>query len=309
MRRGTEESPREPCDLGYGRAVAGPSSHTLLKRIGQRVKGRYRLEAVIGTGGQGAVYGATDERDGDRVAIKVLHEEVRQDPAMRERLLREARALMALQGTAALAVLDQGFTEDGYLALVTEFLVGEELGDYLSRNEVNGARMNLPAVFNVFAPIADTLARAHAMGIVHRDLKPANVFLCSDDPSRPVRLMDFGFAKFGGMKSLTMAGFIAGSPSYLSPEAWRDQPVSPSMDVYGFSAMLYRVLAGEPPFSGSPIELLRKVTQSERPSLHALRSDLSPRVDDWVQMALAVNPDERFQNAGAALAALRRIVG
>ena len=126
MRRGTEESPREPCDLGYGRAVAGPSSHTLLKRIGQRVKGRYRLEAVIGTGGQGAVYGATDERDGDRVAIKVLHEEVRQDPAMRERLLREARALMALQGTAALAVLDQGFTEDGYLALVTEFLVGED---------------------------------------------------------------------------------------------------------------------------------------------------------------------------------------
>ena len=289
--------------------MAGPSRQQLARRIGQRVKNRYRLESILGSGGQGAVYGAVDEQDGDRVAVKILHADVRKDPKARERMMREANALMVLQGTAALAVLDQGLTDDGYVGLVTEFLVGEEMEDYLIRNERGGARMPLPEVFRTFEPIATTLERAHSLGIIHRDLKPANVFLVTNEPARPVRLMDFGFAKFGRMKALTMQGFIAGSPTYLSPEAWRDRPVTPSMDIYGFSAMLFRVLAGRPPFEGAPIELMRACTSGPRPSLHALRPDLPEKVDAWVEMALAADPDARFQNPRAALAALRGLIG
>ena len=288
--------------------MAGPSTQTLRRRLGQRVKSRYRLLEVVGSGGQGAVYRAVDERDGDHVSVKILHTEVAEDPNARERLVREARALMVLAGTAALEVLDQGFTEDGNLALVTELLRGEELDDFLVRHEQGGGRLNVPEALSLFQPIADTLSKAHALGIVHRDLKPANVFL-TQDAARRVRLMDFGFAKFGHLRSLTADGFVAGSPSYLSPEAWRNQPVTPSMDVYGFGAMIFRVLAGAPPFVGAhPIETFRLCTGAPRPSLHALRPELPPDVDRWVQMALAVDPAERFQNAGASLAALKGLL-
>ena len=286
--------------------MGGPSIHTLQRRIGQRVKDRYRIVSVLGSGGQGAVYRAHDQRDGDHVAIKILHADVAKDPNARERLLREARALMVLQGTAALGVLDQGFTADGHLALITELLEGEELDDFLVRNEAAGGRMDAAGVFTIFQPIAETLSRAHALRIVHRDLKPENVFLAANSPERPVRLMDFGFAKFGQLKGLTADGFVAGSPSYLSPEAWRNQPVAPSMDVYGFGAMLYRTLSGRPPFKGAnPIATYRLCVEGPRPSLHALRPDLPPAVDDWVEMALAVDPKDRFLNAEACLAALR----
>ena len=288
--------------------MAGPSIHVLRRRLNQRVKGRYRLTDVVGSGGQGAVYRAVDERDGEHVAVKILHSEVAEDPNQRERLVREARALMVLAGTAALEVLDQGFTDDGNLALVTELLEGEELDDYLTRGEQGGARMHTDEALALFDPIAETLSRAHALGIVHRDLKPANVFL-SRDPGRRVRLMDFGFAKFGHLRSLTADGFVAGSPSYLSPEAWGNKPVTPSMDVYGFGAMIFRVFAGAPPFVGKhPMETYKLCTSAPRPSLHALRPDLPASVDAWVDMALAVDPRERFQNAGASLAALRGLL-
>jgi serine/threonine protein kinase len=207
--------------------MAGPSTQTLRRRLGQRVKSRYRLLEVVGSGGQGAVYRAVDERDGDHVAVKILHTEVAEDPNARERLVREARALMVLAGTAALEVLDQGFTEDGNLALVTELLSGEELDDFLVRHEQGGGRLNVPEALSLFQPIADTLSKAHALGIVHRDLKPANVFL-TQDVGRRVRLMDFGFAKFGHLRSLTADGFVAGSPSYLSPEAGATSPSRPA---------------------------------------------------------------------------------
>ena len=125
--------------------MAGPSPQTLRRRLGQRVKGRYRLVDVVGSGGQGAVYRAVDERDGDHVAVKILHAEVAEDPNQRERLVREARALMVLAGTAALEVLDQGFTDDGNLALVTELLDGEELDDFLTDDDEDGEDGELDA--------------------------------------------------------------------------------------------------------------------------------------------------------------------
>ncbi|HEY6079339.1 MAG TPA: serine/threonine-protein kinase, partial [Polyangiaceae bacterium] len=156
----------------------------------------------------------------------------------------------------------------------------------------------------IFAPLVGTLETAHAAGILHRDLKPSNIFVQLDGS---VRLLDFGFAKFLRMRSVTLAGHVAGSPSYIAPECWKEttEALDPRIDVYGLSAVLFRVLAGRAPFVGERvIEIMRQCIAAERPSLHFLRPDLPPAVDDWVKAALAIEPDERFGNVRAAWTAL-----
>ncbi|MFO0696735.1 MAG: serine/threonine-protein kinase [Polyangiales bacterium] len=286
-----------------------PGRVVLERSLGERLKQRYRLVALVGSGGQGAVYRAVDERDGDVVAVKILHERINDDPIARERLVREARALVALSDTAAVRVLDQGFTSDGRLGLVIEMLEGQDLESALERLEFEGREPSAAEVPFVFAPIVDTLERAHALDIVHRDLKPANVFLERKEGLVRVRLLDFGFAKLSRMPRLTQQGTIAGSPSYIAPESWFDHPVTPLVDVYALGATIFRFLAGEPPFTGEgPMAIMRKVTLGPRPSLHAFRPDLPPEIDDWAAMALAVRPEERFQSARALYRALESVL-
>jgi serine/threonine-protein kinase len=282
-----------------------PPREVLSERIGTLVKTRYRLDALLGAGGQGAVYRARDLAAEGEVAVKVLHEEVDRDPASRERLLREAHALVVTSGTAAVQMLDQAYTSDGRLCLVTELLQGIDLAEALARREraaIRAAPRELPFLFE---PLVTTLERAHAHDIVHRDLKPENVFLEEKDGSTRVRLMDFGFARFQKLKPLTMQGFVAGSPSYIAPEIWQGQPVTTSADVYALGAMMFRVLAGRaPPPSEVLVEIFRWATSGPRPSLHALRPDLPRAVDAWVEQALAIAPRERFPTPRSTYEAL-----
>lgn len=287
-----------------------PSHGDLEARIGERVKSRYLLRALIGVGGQGAVYRALDTRDGDEVAVKVLHDAVDRDPVARQRLSREAQALMALTGTAAVRVLDQGFTFDGKFCLITELLVGEDLEETFARMKAHSMAFRVVDMPTLFEPIASTLEKAHGLDIIHRDLKPENVFIAQVAGGISVRLMDFGFAKFTRMPKLTTDGFVAGSPSYIAPEIWLDKPVTESADVYALGAMMFRTLAGTAPFTGaSLVEIYRAATSAERPSLHALRPDLSPDVDRWVSLALAIDPNERFRTPRASYRALCSALG
>lgn len=286
-----------------------PSREDLEKRVGETVKARYRLLSLIGVGGQGAVYKARDTRDGDEVAIKILHDEMDRDPIARQRLSREAQALMAVTGTAAVHVLDQGFTRDGRFCLVTELLEGEDLEQTFARMARESLAFRVADIPFLFEPIVSTLEKAHALDIIHRDLKPENVFLEQVNGNLRVRLMDFGFAKFIRMPKLTTDGFVAGSPSYIAPEVWLDKPVTESADVYALSALMYRTLAGAPPFSGSMVELYKLATTAKRPSLAALRPDLSPDVDRWVVTALAIDPKDRFLTPRASYRALCSAIG
>lgn len=287
-----------------------PSREELEARIGDVVKSRYRLVSLVGVGGQGAVYRAEDSRDGDAVAVKVLHERVDRDWASRERLSREAHALMALDGTSAVRVFDQGFTNDGRFCLVTELLVGEDLHDALVRMEASQLVFRVADLPFVFEPLVATLTRAHALDIIHRDLKPENVFLQQIDGASRVRLMDFGFARMTRMTRLTMEGFIAGSPSYIPPEIWLEREATASADVYSLGAMMFRVLAGKAPFPGeTTMQIYRQATGGQRPSLHVLRPDLPKDVDDWVKMALAIDPEERFRTPRASYSALCSVLG
>jgi serine/threonine-protein kinase len=260
---------------------------------------RYELSAVIGSGGQGVVYRAFDHWSGRQVAIKVLSSKAARQPQMAERLSREQQALTALKGTAAVEVLDVYRGNDGELCLVMELLKGTNLDAYLQEIEERNERMELFRVAEIFDPIVDTLEVAHKAGILHRDLKPANVFLLEDGG---VRLLDFGMTRLRTSKPLTAEGTVMGSPSFMAPEAWKGQSaaVDHRADVYSLGVILFRVIAGDLPFSGlSLYEKMIGSTKSERPSLHKKRPDLPGDVDEWVQLALAIDRKERFQNVRA----------
>ena len=127
-----------------------------------------------------------------------------------------------------------------------------------------------------------------------------------------VRLLDFGFAKFLRMRSVTLAGHIAGSPSYIAPECWSEttEHLDQRIDVYGLSAVAFRALAGRPPFVGdSVMRIMRQCSSAPRPSLHELRPDLPPAVDDWVSAALAIDREERFMTVRASWRALQAALG
>ncbi len=266
---------------------------------------RYRLIEVIDRGGQASVYRGVDTRVGDEVAIKVIAPPARPDPSWRERMLREVHALTVLSRTAAVRVYHQVWGDDGALFLIMELLRGSNFETYLELQRAQGRELGLAELEPIVEPVVSTLETAHAAGILHRDLKPSNIFVQVEGG---VRLLDFGFAKFLRMRSVTMAGHVAGSPSYIAPECWREETetLDQRIDVYGLSAVLFRALGGRAPFVGDGIlQIMRQCISGPRPSLYELRPDLPPSVDDWVSSALAIDPNERFVTVRASWNALR----
>jgi eukaryotic-like serine/threonine-protein kinase len=285
-----------------------PSDSPLRDRSNEIVGGRYRLIAVLDRGGQAAVYRGVDLRMGDEVAIKVLVPPSKTDVAWRERMLREVHALTVLAGTAAVRIYHQVWGDDGALFLIMELLRGANLETCLDLAQERQQPLGFADLLPILEPVVSTLETAHAAGILHRDLKPGNIFVQNDGT---VRLLDFGFAKFLRMRSVTLAGHIAGSPSYIAPECWKEttEALDQRIDVYGFSAVVFRALAGRPPFIGdSVIQIMRQCGSAPRPSLHALRPDLPPAIDDWVKAALAIERDERFTTVRASWRALSTVL-
>lgn len=271
---------------------------------------RYKLHEILGQGGHGVVHRATDLKTRTDVAIKFLHPNVAADPEYNVRMLREAQAMAALSGTSAIRVHELGATDDGALYLVMELLVGKDLFQFMASLEARGARVDPRLLFEYLGPIVDTLEAAHQRGIVHRDLKPSNIFIL--EHGQGVRLLDFGLCKMMSAASLTMDGMVAGSPSFIAPEVWKGNPriLDHRIDVYSLGAIIFRMLGGRVPFDAPTIfDKFKLVTTGERPSLHALRPDLSPLVDDWVRQALAIDPAARFQNVRGMWNALRGVIG
>jgi serine/threonine protein kinase len=274
------------------------------------VADRYELETVVGRGGYGVVYRALDRRLGRPVAVKVLSPGAAADPNVVERMVREQQAMVALAGTQAVSAVDLCRLPSGALCLVMEWLEGEDLEQHLSRLEADNRRMDPARLLQIVGAVADTLGKAHDIGIVHRDVKPANVFLMSNDPDG-VRLLDFGLSRMKSAATLTAVGTVMGSPSYIAPESWRGNSklVDHRVDVYSLGVITFRALAGRNPFNGgSLLEQLELVTSAPRPSLHALRPELRPEIDAWVEQALAIDPDRRFRTVHALHEALGEVL-
>lgn len=276
-------------------------------RTGERVGERYELVDLLDSGGQGHVYRARDIETDEVVAIKILKNELTKDAEWRERMFREARALTLLAGAATVQLHDQTSTKDGALCIVMEYLHGADLEDTLRGFEQDQIQVSPRTLIPMMNPIVRTLALAHRHNILHRDVKPGNIFVLDDGS---VRLLDFGFAKFLELQDMTRSGFVAGSPSYLAPELWLGKTdLDQRIDVYGLGAVIFRALAGQPPFTGPLPSLLRRATSGPRPSLLEFRPDLPSGMDLWVQRALAIERDARFSTVHYLWDAFLTLIG
>lgn len=266
-------------------------------KTGEVIDGRYRLEDEIGRGGHGLVFKAFDTQQNLRVALKILNQTVTEDPQYTVRLWREAQSLAALWGSSVVQVYGFGTDEaNGFVYMAMELLEGETLSVHLAELEAFSDKMSAYRVLEVLDPVARALHTAHSKGIIHRDVKPSNIILLHPESGGGTRLMDFGLAKIHGSMQLTQAGMVAGSPSYISPEVWRAKPFDHRIDVYSFAAVIYRTLAGRPPFTGeSMVDILMAATMGARPQLSPFRPELPANdVDRWVQRALAIEADDRY---------------
>jgi serine/threonine-protein kinase len=280
--------------------------------VGRVLDGRYEILERLGEGGVGFVYRAKHAQLGRLVAIKVLQEHTAALPEWRRRFEREAKALSALAHPNIVTVTDSGI-DHGLPYLVMELLQGKTLADLIKEGPLPP-----PRALDIERQVLRGLAFAHGKGIVHRDLKPANVFLQAlPDQADHVRLLDFGMAKFlegSGSKSLvenlTRVGTVFGTPSYMSPEQGRAEPIDARTDVYAAGIVLFELLTGHPPFKGNSLpEILKAHLIDPIPSLADARPDLSTAafLQPVVDRAMAKKAVARYGDAGEMLAALETI--
>ncbi|WBB63676.1 serine/threonine-protein kinase [Streptomyces sp. WMMC500] len=266
---------------------------------GRLVAGRYRLGEVLGRGGMGTVWRATDEVLGRAVAVKELRLPTSVDEDEKRRLitrtLREAKAIARIRNTGAVTVYDV-VDEDDRPWIVMELIEGRSLSD-VTRDD---GPLTPRRAAEVGLAVLDVLRSAHREGILHRDVKPSNV-LISDDGR--VVLTDFGIAQVEGDPSITTTGMLVGAPSYISPERARGQKPGPASDLWSLGGLLYAAVEGHPPYDlGSAIATLTAVmTKPVDPPKNA-----GP-LEDCIYGLLRKDPAERLDDAGAR-ALLRAVV-
>jgi eukaryotic-like serine/threonine-protein kinase len=235
---------------------------------------------------------------GRRVALKVLHADIR-DPDVIRRFRDEPRAASAAGHPNIVDVLDAGELEDGRPFLAMEYLRGRSLYDVLQRE---GKLAPLRAI-QIAIEVARALEAAHAQGIVHRDLKAENVVLVEREGADGVKVVDFGIAHgvARGARA-TRKGFVMGTPEYMAPEQAEGKSADPRFDLYALGVLLFEMLAGEPPFSDEvPLQILAKKAAHEAPSLAEIEPTLPPPLVALVAECLRRNPDERPATASEVI--------
>src|SRR3954466_14593951 len=225
--------------------------------IGSLLDGRYRIDAVLGTGGMGRVYRAEHTKIGKSVAIKVLHADLGRNREASQRFQREAIASGRLDHPNIVGVSDFGVLDDGACYLVMEVLEGESLGDRLARDH----RIHWVEAIDILRGVLSGLRHAHERGVVHRDIKPDNIYLAHKDGDMVIKILDFGIAKlYAGNAddpASTRAGLTVGTPAYLSPEQAVGGAITPASDLYSATVVLYEMLAGRAPFEDKdPLAML-----------------------------------------------------
>jgi serine/threonine protein kinase len=284
---------------------------------GARLAG-YEIISLLGQGGMGEVYKATDTRLARSVAIKILPAHIADDLIVRQRFEREAQALAALNDPHICAVFDVG-RHEGIDFVVMEYLDGQTLADRLAR----GA-LPIGQALDVAIQIADGLDRAHRQGIVHRDLKPGNIMLTKSGSasSPPVKLLDFGLAKLAASSiqaegatiaptlaaPLTATGAILGTFQYMSPEQVEGADADSRSDIFAFGAVLYEMLTGKRAFDGkSQASVIAAILERQPPPVSSVQPVTPPSLDRLVSACLAKDPDERWQSARDVSRQLRSI--
>ena len=280
-------------------------------RAGSIFAGKYRIEKVLGRGGMGVVFAARHLGLDEPVAIKALLPAMMRVPGMVERFTREARASAKIKNDHVVRVTDVDALPSGVPYMVMERLDGVDLSDHFKST----GRLPVEDAVRYLLETCSAIAEAHAMGIVHRDLKPANLFLARRrDGSTRIKVLDFGISKVMaavGEHSVTVAGTLLGSPSYMSPEqisAARD--IDGRTDLGSLGVILYQRLTGTLPFAGESLtHLCALVLQSEPRRPSERRPDLPPGLEAVILRCLEKDRTRRFSTASELAAALLPFAG
>jgi serine/threonine-protein kinase len=277
------------------------SDTTQAPQVGSQF-GPYLLRRLLGRGGMGDVYEAEDTRNDHTVALKLLPEAFARDPTYRQRLQREARAVLQVHDPHVVPINDFGEI-DGHLYVDMQLIDGTDLGTILHRH---GPISPVRAV-TILRQIASALDAAHDSGLMHRDVKPPNILITPDDFAY---LVDFGVAVATADQGLTNAGQAIGTYAYMAPERFQRRDVDFRADIYALTCVLYECLTGSPPYQSESIEVIitRQLTQPPpRPTDE--RPYLPKELDDVIARGMAKKPEDRYESAGALASAAQQAVG
>ena len=262
-------------------------------RAGTTLAGRYLLEARIGSGTYGTVFRAKHTELGHAVAVKVLQGSATANPDSLARFRREGITACRVRHPNAVQVMDFGVTPGGVAYLVMELLSGYSL----DRELVDGRRIALARTVKIMVPVCEALAAAHRYGIVHRDVKPANIFLHLAGGEEVPKVLDFGIARIVGEAAadprVTLEGFIVGTPVYMSPERFRNQPIDGRSDVYSVGVTLYQMLTGRLPFAADQADPMAVAMRHLEATPPPMGTDVPEAVEAVVLNALRKRPEHR----------------
>ncbi len=290
-----ENSPKpgdEPTQT-WGPSSSGSISDGKAPNLGPK----FEVVGTLGQGGMGAVFKVRHRQLDHLRAVKLLLDGAGGEAL--ERLRREAAVATELAHPNIVTVFDLEEIPGGGLAIVMEYLRGQDLADRIK----DKGPIGLPELLQLFGGVGDALDRMHEAGVIHRDLKPANLFLCEDGT---LKILDFGISRLMHQTDgLTRTGHAPGTPAYMAPEQFDNAELSARTDVYALGAVLFLCLTGEQPISGSThAELVASAMFRPPQRADEVNPDLPARVADVLALSLAKRPEERFPSASALLQAL-----
>ena len=290
-----------PCARAAGVPLSSspaPALHTPAARFeldpGTTLAG-FRVEALVGRGGMGAVYRATEEALGRKVALKVIAPELAQNERFRKRFLSESRIAASLDHPHVVPIYRSG-DEGGLLFLAMRYVEGTDLAKLLAAERM----LELRRALSLLEQVAEALDAAHAKGLVHRDVKPSNVLIAEAAGNEHCYLADFGLTKrTASLSGVSDAGDVLGTLGYVPPEQITGDEVDARSDVYSLGCVLYECLTGQSPFPrATDVALLWAHVHEEPIPLSRAGPELPPELDPVLARALAKDPPSRYRSAG-----------
>jgi serine/threonine protein kinase len=277
--------------------------------VGRTLVDKYRLDALVGMGGMGAVYCAVHVNTGRQIAVKILLPNLAIGaPRLVELFEREARVVGRLKHENIVDIIDAGRTTESIAYIAMEWLEGLTLEEEIQWN----GPLGIQRVSEILRQIAAALQESHTQHILHRDLKPSNIFLVKRTPGRDqVKVMDFGISKLVGDTQGSPVSSLMGTPQYASPEQFRlGENIDSRTDIYSLGVVLFQMLTNSLPFNDTTVSaLIYKHLNEPPPPLRSLRPDIPPALDELVTRMLAKQPADRPQRVGDLPDLFDRAVG